>query len=215
MAKLFGDNSAFSATMEMQTKDPSSGETMTMPGQISFAEGKSRFEMDMTKMRGGKMRPEAAAQMKAMGMDSMVMISRPDKKVTYMVYPGLQAYVENALPESEAATPASDYKIETTELAKETVDGHPCVKNKTVVTDSKGDKHESIVWNASDLKNFPIKIEQTEEGHAMTMLFKDIKLAKPEASVFDPPAGCARYDSMQAMMMKRFGGGEGSRRREK
>jgi hypothetical protein len=219
LAKLFGDNSAFSAAMEMQTKDPNTGETLTMPGQISFAEGKSRFEMDMTKMKGGKLPPDAGAQMKAMGMAESVMISRPDKKVAYMVYPGLQAYLENPLPEADAPAPATDYKVETTELGKETVDGHPCVKNKVVVTDSKGEKHESTVWNAADLKSFPIKIEHTEEGQAVTMVFKDIKLSKPEASVFDPPADYARHESMQAMMqqvmMKRLGAGQGSRQREK
>jgi len=40
--------------------------------------------------------------------------------------------------------------------------GRPsCVKNKVIVTDDKGDKHESTVWNATDLKNFPVKIETT------------------------------------------------------
>ena len=41
---------------------------------------------------------------------------------------------------------ASDkFKLEATELGKETVAGHPCVKNKVIVTDDKGDKHESTV----------------------------------------------------------------------
>jgi hypothetical protein len=43
------------------------------------------------------------------------------------------------------------------------------------------------------------------------MLFKDVKLVKPEASQFEPPAGATKYDSMMNMMqnemMKRRGGG--------
>lgn len=212
-AKLFGDNSNYSAVLEMQTKDSSGGDAMTMPGKIAFSEGKTRFEMDMTQMKGGKMPPEAGAQMKSMGMDRIVTISRPDKKLTYMIYPGLQGYVETALQESEGADSASDYKVETTELGKEDVDGHPCVKNKTVVTNAKGDKHEAIVWNATDLKNFPVKIEQTQQGTTIIMLFKDVKLDKPESAVFDPPTDLKRYENMQTMMqevmMKRFGGGQG------
>src|SRR5262245_33477428 len=128
-AKLFGDNSTFSANLEMQTSMGT--ETMTMPGRIFFDNGKSRFEMDTAELKGGKMSPQAAAQMKSIGMDKMVMISRPDKKVGYQVYPSMQAYVENALPEHESAGSGDDFKIEVTELGKETFEGHPCIKNKT------------------------------------------------------------------------------------
>src|SRR5882762_7715973 len=211
-AKLFGENAAFSANLEMQSKGASADETMTMPGKIAFAEGKSRFEMDMTQMKGSQGRPEAAAQMRTMGMDKMIMISRPDKKVSYMVYPGLQTSAETPLPESETGKPASDFKVETTELGRETVDGHACVKNKAVVIDSEGNRHESTVWNATDLNKFPVKIEHNEQGALSTMLFKDVKLSKPEASLFDPPAGLTRYDNvqtlMQQQMMKRFRDGD-------
>jgi hypothetical protein len=208
MAKVFGDNSAFSATMEMQGEGMPKG--MTMIGKMSCDAGKSRFEMNMGEAGAP---PAQAAQMKAMGMDKMVMISRPDKKVSYLVYPGLQAYAEMAIPNPDAAKPASDYKVETTELGKETVDGHPCVKNKVVVTDDQGKKFESTVWNATDLKKFPIKVETTQEGHKMTMLFKDVKLSKPDAAQFEPPSDMKKYDSMMSLMqqemMKRMGGAGG------
>jgi hypothetical protein len=209
-AKLFGDNSTFSANLEMQTGSDAS-DSMTMPGKIYFDQGKSRFEMDMSQLKGAKMPPQAAAQMKSIGMDKMIMISRPDKKVGYQVYPGMQAYVEIALPDKEAATQPSDFKIEVVELGKETVDGHSCIKNKATVTDKEGTKHESLVWNATDLKNFPIRIEHTEDNTKVVMLFQQVSLTKPAAGLFDPPADATKYDSMQAMMqqvmMKRFGGG--------
>jgi hypothetical protein len=208
-AKLFGDNSTFSANLEMQTSTGT--ENMTMPGRIFFDNGKSRFEMDTAELKGGKMSPQAAAQMKSIGMDKMIMISRPDKKVGYQVYPSMQAYVENALPDRESSGTSEDFKIEVTELGKETIEGHPCIKNKTIVTDKDGAKHESLVWNATDLKKFPIKIEHTEDTTKVTMLFRDVSLSKPAADLFDPPIGATKYDSMQSMMqevmMKRFGGG--------
>jgi hypothetical protein len=211
MSKLFGDNKAFSAALEMQTKDDS-GNTITMPGKISFDAGKSRFEFNMADMKGGKMPPSAAEQMKAMGLDQMAAITLPDKKIAYLLYPGLQSCVEMKLPEAKAAA-ASDYQMETAELGKETVDGHPCVKNKVVVTGKDGAKHESTVWNATDLKNFPVKIQSTEQGRDATMLFKNISLAKPAASQFELPSDYTKYDNMQAMMqqvmMKRMGGGMG------
>ena len=210
--KLFGENQSYSALLEFQTAN-SSGETTTMPGKISFDAGKSRFEMDMTQMKSSRMRPETGARMKQMGMDRMVTIARPDKKVTYLIYPGMQSYVENPITEAQAAPDSGDYKVETTELGKDTVDGHPCVKNKVIVTDKQGAKHESTVWNATDLKNFPVKIETSENGHSAIMLFKDISLAKPDAAVFEAPSDFTKYDNMQTMMqqqmMKRMGGGMG------
>jgi hypothetical protein len=207
MAKLFGNNSTFSARLEIQNED------ITMPGKMAFDNGKARFEMDMMEMKGGHIPPEASAQMKAMGMDKMLTLSLPDRKATYIIYPGLQAYAEMPFKNPEDAKTASDFKIETTELGKETVDGHPCVKNKAVVTDDQGKKHESIVWNATDLKGFPVQIESTEQGRKTTMVFKDVKLSKPDASQFELPSDYKKYDTMAAMMqaemMKRMGGGMG------
>lgn len=211
MAKLYGDNRAFTADVEIQAKAVEREGSMNVPGKIAFDEGKSRFEMDLVK-GGGPGGPEAAAQMKAMGMDRMIMISRPDKNVSYMIYPGLEAYVENPLTEGASQSP-EDFKVETTELGKETVDGHPTVKMKAVVTDKEGNKHESTIWSATDLKKFPVKIETSQEGMASTMLFKNVKLSKPETSQFDPPSGMKKYDNMMALMqqemMKRMGGAGG------
>jgi hypothetical protein len=202
MAKVFGENSSFTATMEMQGADAPKG--TTMKGKISCDSGKSRYEVNMAE--SGAMSAKDAADLKASGMDRMTMIARPDKKVHYMIFPGMQGYVEMAMKNADATKPASDFKIETTELGKETVDGHPCVKNKVVVADDQGKKSEFTVWNATDLKKFPVKLETAQEGQKMTLLFKDIKLAKPEAALFEPPADCKKYNDFMSMMMSRMGG---------
>ena len=150
-----------------------------------------------------------AEHMKAMGMDRTVMISRPDTKTSYMVYPGLSAYAASPLQDPDATKPASSFKVETTELGKETVDGYDCVKNKVVVTDDQGKAHEFTTWNATDLNKFPVKIEMNEQGHELTMVFKNVKTSKPDAALFEPPADFKKYDSPQALMqqemMKRMG----------
>jgi hypothetical protein len=147
--------------------------------------------------------------MKAMGMDKTITITRPDTKTVYLIYPGLTAYVANPLQDTDASKPDS-FKVESTELGKETVDGHSCIKNKVVVTDDKGTTHESTVWNATDMKKFPVKIVTTDHGTTATLLFKDVKTDKPDAALFDPPTDYKKYDSTQALMMeqmkKRMGG---------
>lgn len=210
--QLFGDNQTFTATLAFQTETSAPGNPVTMRGRMAFDAGKTRFEMNMADIQGSQMPPDAAAHMKAMGMDRMVAIGRPDKDVTYLIYPGLQSYLETPLPDSAGGT-NGNFKIETTELGKETVDGHECIKNKVVITDTDGVKRESTVWNATDLKKFPVKIETDEHGHQAIMNFKDVSFTKPNASEFDAPAGYTKYDNMQAMMqnemMKKMGGGLG------
>jgi hypothetical protein len=190
LSKLFGDNQTFSADLEMQVSDKS-GKPMTMPGKLSFDTGKSRFEIST---------------------NQMVTIARPDKKIAYLVYPGLRSYAEIPLSNADSAPTKRDYKMEITEIGADIVDGHPCVKNKYIVTDNEGVKHESTVWNATDLKKFPVKIETVEQGDNVSMLFQNVSLAKPAASLFDPPADFKKYDTAQQMqqeMMKRLGGDPG------
>jgi hypothetical protein len=208
-AKLFGEQSTFTATLEFQSAQ-SSGEAITMPGKIVFDSGKSRFEMNMSEAKGMKMPPSAVAQLKSMGMDTMCSISRPDLKLNYIIYPGLHSYVAKFPAAAVASAAGTDYKITTTELGKETVEGHDCIKNKVVVTDKAGTPHESTVWNATDLNKFPVKITTTENGQSSTMLFKNISFEKPDAGSFEPPADFTKYDNMQVMMqtemMKKMGG---------
>lgn len=210
--KLFGENPSFTAVMELQTTDPS-GNVVTMPGKISLAAGKSRFEMNLTEMKGSKMPANASAQMAKMGLDRLITVSRPDKNVSYAIYPGMNSYVENKNTEATSHADPADYKTETTELGRENVEGHPCAKNKVVVTDKDKVQHESTVWNATDLNNFPVKIQTREKTGDVIMQFKKISLVKPDDSLFETPAGYTKYESMQTMMqaemMKKMGAGMG------
>ena len=213
MIKLFGEHKAFSAKMDFQVTEPGAESPMTVPGQLAVQEGQSRFEMNLGEAKGGRMPPNAAEQMKQMGMDRIIAISQPNKKRSLLIYPGLEAYVEMEMDEAEAAAAkaADDLEIERTEQGKETVNGHECVKNKVVFKNEKGTTEEATVWNASDLKEFPVKIEATEQGNTVVMTFSDIQLAAPGEDKFDAPSSYAKYDDMMTMMqqvmMKRMGAG--------
>ncbi len=197
--KLFGGNSNFSANLEIQTVQ--GADTTSMGGSLAVSDGKSRFDVDIAKAAGSRMSQQQIATMQSMGMGTMVFISRPDLKLSRIVYPGMNAYVETSTADDSPA-PADSYKTDITKLGEETVDGHSCVKNKVTVTDDKGNSYESTVWNATDLKNFPIKTEQTQSGATVTMKFKDIKLDKVAADKFEAPSGATKYDSMNSMMQQ-------------
>lgn len=105
MGKLFGDHPVFAANTDVRTKVGESGSETVVPGKLTFANGKSRFEMDMTKMKSAMMPPGAADQMKEMGMDKLVVVANPEKKVSYLIYPGLEAYTELPNTDPEAGRP--------------------------------------------------------------------------------------------------------------
>ncbi len=207
ITKLFGENKQFSADVEIDAS--ANGKSMIIPGKMYFDAGKTRFEINLADAKGDQMTPSTMQQMKTMGMDRTEVISRPDTKLTYLIYPGLSAYAESPLRDPDADKPDSAFKIDSTKLGDETVDGQACVKNKVVITDDQGQTHEMTVWNATDMKKFPVKIQTDENGRSSTLTFKNVKTAKPDAALFEPPASYKKYtnqrDLMQQEMMKRMG----------
>jgi hypothetical protein len=210
MAKLFGSHHAFTAKADCSITSPSEKKPITMEMNLSMLDGKTRSELDLTTVKGGPMPPNAAAMMKQMSMDKMVAISRPDKKVSLLIYPGLQSYAELPMNSKEAAVANTEYKFEKTSLGKETIDSHPCEKNKVTMTDDKGEKRDALVWNASDMKDFPVQMQMTEQGTEILMKFKDVKFDKPDIKLFEAPAAFDKYDNVQTMMqtamIKKMGG---------
>ena len=202
LAEIFGKDKSFSANAHTTVKSPDGKETQ-MEMSYAVLEGKVRTETDMTKMQGGRMPPEAVAQMQPMGMDKTVTIILPEKHTGYLVYPGLKSYCELPTPAGSSATESNKPpKVERTEIGKETVDGHPCVKYKVVVTPENGTRMNMLVWQATDLNNSPIQT-QVEAGNGMvtTTRFQNIKQSKPAASLFEPPSDYKRYGSLQELMM--------------
>lgn len=200
LVKLFGDIKAFSSQCETRMLDANQKETMSMTMDFALLDGKMRAELDMTRMNSAEMNSEAVATIKRMGMDRIVSIIEPAGKTQTQIYPKLKSSVTTAIPREQTEMLSDDAKIKKTELGKESVDGHPCVKNKVVVTSSKGKTQESTVWNAPGMKDFPIKIQTVEDGVTIVMLFKQVKLEKPDASKFEVPSGYKQYDSPQAFM---------------
>ena len=202
LARLFGKNTAFSADATVILKDPSGKEMPAMDFSYAMLDGKVRTDMDMAKVHGGGMSAQAYMQMRSMGMDHISHIFLPEKKVAYMIYPGMKAYCQMDTSKVSGQKDGKEPKIEKTELGKETVDGHPCVKSKVVITQDDGKKLESLQWQATDLKDFPVKSEMTtDDGMVSTTLCKNISQSKPSASLFEPPSDFKRYNSMQELMM--------------
>ncbi|MCG3150483.1 MAG: hypothetical protein PCFJNLEI_03969 [Verrucomicrobiae bacterium] len=198
LAQLFGKNDAFTATAVMMVKNRRGKETQAGEMQYAFLAGKMRIEIDMTKVKGAG---KGSDQMAEMGLGKMVTLHRPDKDATYIIYPGMTAYCEAPKTVATKSTDASP-KIERTELGKETIAGHPCVKSKVVITDAAGKVTEMLVWTATDLKDFPLQSAVETSDGTVTTTFQDVKLAKPAAALFELPADYTKYANVQEMMMQ-------------
>lgn len=210
MLQLFGEVTAFSASTDVQMLDKKQKETMSTTMEFALLNGAMRIEMEMSKMKSKELPAETLGQFKTLGMDKMVTIVRPDKKEALLIYPALQSYVLMPMAPDEAANFQKGYKVEKTKTGKETIDGHPCVRNKVVVKDDTGEKQEAITWNATDLKDFPVKMQINQKEATVVFHYKDIKLEKPDARQFEAPAGFDKYSSVdrlaQAAMVKMLGG---------
>jgi hypothetical protein len=201
LVKFLGKNLAFSANAHVTITSSTGKEVQEMEFRYTMLDGKVRTDMDMSKMHNGDLPPRAMERMKQMGMDRSTHIFLPSKNVSYMMYPSMKAYCELTPEEKPEQKEGKPPKFEETELGKDTIDGHPCMKSKVVVTDEDGGKSEVLVWRATDLNNFPIQTQMLEDERTITTRFTDINRSKPSASLFEPPADFKRYANMQELMM--------------
>src|ERR1043165_5368668 len=209
MTKLFGDFTAFSSKADLRMLDSAGKESIALIMNFTLLDGKMRADIDMATLKNKEFPPEVYAQFKQMGMDRMTTVVRPDRKTTLVIYPALQSYAEFPMSKESQAELEGNYKLEKIKIGNETAGGHPCEKYKVTVRASKGEKHEAFVWNATDFQKFPVQIQMNEPDAKIMIVYKDIKLARPDAKQFDVPASFKKYDSveklMQGAMTKTFG----------
>jgi hypothetical protein len=207
MARLFAGNSGFTATLEFQSFAPGSVTGIIVQGKLSYLNGESRFEIDTPSDKDPNLPPLDSIILGQIGMDRTLVISCPDKNADYFVYPGLKAYVQSPLPPAELTAATEDYSVNVNFAGDENVMGQNCVKNNVTVTGADGVTHELTVWNATDLNNFPIKIETTEGDSTVIMLFRDLVLGAPDAAQFAPPSGFKKYTDFANLVASRGSNG--------
>lgn len=201
LTKIFGENNSFTA--DLVTTETVHNEATTIPGKIACNAGQVRTEIDLGNAKSPRMKPENTAHLKTMGLDKTIEIFRPDKKASYVLYPNISAYAETPLQNPDLK-PDSAFKVKTTEVGKETLDGHPCIKNTVVVTDDQGNNYESTVWNATDLKKFPLKIEIARQDQTTTYALSNVKIGKADPALFELPANYKKYASAQAITFEQM-----------
>ncbi len=207
LADILGKDTAFSAKAHQALTDQSGTELFAVDSNYAYLDGDVRTESDMGKMQSPLMSPDSAAARKQIGRYfATVSIRIHDKHLTYTLFPAVKAYCESPFQQATDQTGAEPAKVERTELGKETIDGHPCVKCKMVVTRTNGSLGTMLVWEATDLDHFPIRTQiGVGTKQVFTTTFHEVNRAKPDASLFEVPAGYTRYNNIQEIMTNRVG----------
>lgn len=209
LVRLFGNHKAFTARLEIRMLDGLGNETLNAPMRFSLLDGKMRGDLDVTKLKSKDLPALAATAAKSVGMNEVITLVRPDKQETYLLYPAFKACIVAPIDPEDVAALKQPARIQNTPLGRETLDGHPCVKSKVVVTEPDGRQHEATVWHATDMSGFPLRIQTVDGTDTISMHFRQVKFQAPAARDFDLPAGTAKYDDpqelTQAVMKKLLG----------
>lgn len=199
LIRLFGTNNAFTAQAEVQLLGPDQKERVGTPMTFTLTGNRIRVDVDVTRMRNRE-QPDAAAQMKPLGLDNVVSIIQPEQRISLIMFPKLRAFVKLDMPPAESAAFLKRAKIERTPAGKEKMEGYACVKQRVVITDDAGQKSEATVWTAPDLRDFPVCVATKEKEGTVVIRFRKVQFARAEAGRFEPPAGFAEYADMQMLM---------------
>ena len=199
LIRLFGTNNAFTAQAEVQVLGKDNKERSGTPMTFTLLGNKICVEVDLTRMRDRE-RPDAVAQMKPLGLDNVVSMLHPEQRKTIITFPKLRAFVRLDMPPGEAEAFMKHAKIERTPAGKEKMEGHPCVKQRVVITDDGGKKSEATVWAATDLRDFPVCVATKELEGTVVIRFRQIQFTQAEAGKFVPPPGYVECADMQVLM---------------
>jgi hypothetical protein len=149
----------FSAEISMQQQGKA------MSGKIFISGSKSRMEMQ-----------------------DMVIITRGDKKVSWVLMNEQKMYMENQLKPGSVPVEKDPSQIEKTLVGKDTVDGKAATKYKVTFAEGK-EKVSAYQWFLDD--GFPVKTAALDGSWSNE--FKNLKKGSQPANLFEVPDGFKKF----------------------
>ncbi len=189
---------AKAGTAPATSKPAASGGDALKGGWEVYAKG---FTADMVTTAGGRnfrMRMYVRGNISRMEMaeqgQRMITITRPDRNVAWTLIVDQQMYMEVPLSGMPAeargdfAKAMSDpnVKSETELVGTEQVGGYQCQKYRYRTT-VQGQTSSGMVWLATALNNFPVKMVHDQTGSVTE--YENIKLGPPDPALFELPPG--------------------------
>lgn len=163
----------------------------TMEGKVYSAPGKERRE---SVQQGEK----------------MITIMRHDKKVMWMLKPEDKTYMEMKMSKGGRKDDLSSYKMETSTVGPETVNGVKTTKSKMIMTGPKGDKLGGFGWRTKEgivVKMDAIAVDKKSKERIKSEL-KNLKVGKQDSSLFEIPSDYTKMDMGMGGIGKMMMGGD-------
>jgi outer membrane lipoprotein-sorting protein len=124
------------------------------------------------------------------------MITELAQGTTYMVMGNGMCMQMTRQGEQNPFAAAENAQIERASAGSDTVDGHACRVENVTVTPQNGEPTKMKVWEAQDLKGFPIKVELQSSHGPMTVEYRNVSFNQPDASMFVHPENCRQVPMM-------------------
>jgi hypothetical protein len=82
----------------------------------------------------------------------------------------------------------------------EKIEGHPCRQQEVLVKTGDGETAVFRVWQATDLKGLPVRINSVTTDPPVMLTLSRIRIGPPAGESFEPPASFTKYASASAML---------------
>ena len=200
MSELFSDSRPYSAVAVLQL--PGDQPSQGIPLGFATLDGKMRWYLNLDQARTARLDPDTTEWLREAKLSQVVLILRPQTKVV-VVLPGLKQWFEFAPSKpSEIEEKAREKAgfLQKTEVGRETVDGHPCVKYRLDLPNERHSREAAYVWQATDLKHLPIKFQAMINGESYGLTFRQIKDSPPDLKYFEAPAGYSKIGGSEVLL---------------
>jgi hypothetical protein len=95
---------------------------------------------------------------------------------------------------------ATNVQIDASTSVADIINNIPCHRVEARINRADGSVAAYRVWQADDMRRFPIRIQSDSGGKPMTLTFSDLRMDSPDASLFNPPDGFVKYENPVALM---------------
>ena len=202
LTPLLSQPRPFTARAEWTFFADSPEDRVSVPMTLAMNGGQMRWDLNLADSPRESFLPGALAALKGMKMERMSLYLLPGRAVQ-VVFPGAESVVVIPLPKEQRVVEKAGEQAEQlaqTAVAREVIDGQPCVKYRLTVPVTKTTTEEAFVWRATALENFPLRLQIRFGTESHVLQFKNPSFAKIDAAQFTPPAKFKRFADVETLL---------------
>lgn len=202
LSEFISDSRAFTARAELQLPAVKGDAPLVLPFTMATLYGRMRWDLNASQLKQSSLPPEAAGLLQQFNLDRVVFIKNPDQNAL-VALPGQKAYAEiprQSNPDLENQAELKMGRLEKKYVGKEVVDGHPCEVYRLILPEDKAKTEEAAVWQATDLKDLPVRIRIKIKDDVYGLQLRNINYKDPDPRAFDKPTTFTQYPSVDAML---------------